>query len=80
MNRNELEALVPLHCEVGRIPYVFLRDIPEPYRSEFTADSAGSTMAYYPGEPISHYAHDWQKWLGFRFAPGYKPRYGPQSC
>ena len=59
MSREQLEALVPVEHGL-----VNLADIPEPYRTEFSRDSIGSTL---PDSSGGHYARDWRKWLSIRF-------------
>lgn len=64
LTRDRLEAMVPIVCGL-----VNLADIPEPYRSEFSRDSMGSTL---PDAQGSHYVWDWHKWLTIRFTPEIK--------
>ncbi len=49
---------------------VQLRDIPQPYRSQFVADSAGSTHAIETlpdGRVVAaFYSYDFKKWVSFR--------------
>lgn len=74
---EELEYVVPIHK--GELTsYVRIIDIPNPWRSEFVADSVGSTCPVIPGEGQCHYPWDWQKWLSFRLKSGYQPRFDEQ--
>jgi hypothetical protein len=59
LTREQLESMVPV---VGDL--INLSDIPEPYRSEFSNDSIGSTL---PDLCEHHYARDWHRWLSIRF-------------
>ena len=71
-----LQVLDQVPVQDGR--YVRAADIPEPYRDEFIADSRGSTMPLPDGEAGQcFFAHDYRKWLTYRCAPGYAPRFPP---
>jgi hypothetical protein len=59
LTREQLEAMVPVERGL-----VNLADIPEPYRTEFSSDSIGSTL---PDSNGGHYARDWHKWLSIRY-------------
>lgn len=62
---RELLEAVPDHS--GSI---YLRDIPQPYRSQFAADSAGSThgIETLPDGRVvaAFYSYDFKKWISFR--------------
>ncbi|MDC6237024.1 hypothetical protein PP724_22940 [Ralstonia solanacearum] len=75
MTREELKGLVPVHKSPTGGHYVRLRDIPNPWRSEFANDSLGSTQPVIAGEAECHFVGDWVKWLSFRFEPDYKMLY-----
>ena len=57
---------------------VYLKDIPEPYRTQFAHDNQRSAMAirFVNGRPEpSAYAWDWRNWLEYRCrAPEWTPR------
>ncbi|MFX1689863.1 hypothetical protein PWR05_35980 [Paraburkholderia sp. A2RI-6] len=72
--REELQALVPVRKGLTE-HYVRLRDIPNPWRSEFANDSIGATLPAISGEAECHFVGDWVKWLSLRFAPDYRPLY-----
>ncbi len=66
---TERESLVhetPVTFSEGRGYFVRPSDIPEPYRSRFLADSAGSTTIMVDGEQV-HFLHDWFAWLDSQF-------------
>jgi len=65
---------VPILEQLGTT-YVRLIDIPNPYRSQFSFDSYGSTMPLFDNEGFCHYSWDWEKWLDIRFRTNYSPRY-----
>lgn len=71
MTIDELEAVVPVFDN----KFVRLIDIPNPWRSEFVADSRGSTCPIISGEGDCSYILDWYRWLSFRKQLDYKPRY-----
>lgn len=71
MTIEELEEMVP----VIENRYVRLIDIPNPWRSEFVADSKGSTCPIVRGQGDCSYAWDWSRWLSFRSKSDYKARY-----
>ncbi|MGC0110656.1 hypothetical protein [Ralstonia pseudosolanacearum] len=75
MTRDELTVLVPVHESPTGGRYVRLRDIPNPWRSEFDYDSLGATLPAIAGEAECHWVGDWVKWPSFRFEPDYTPRY-----
>lgn len=50
MTRDELTVLVPVHESPTGGCYVRLRDIPNPWRSEFAYDSLGATLPAIAGE------------------------------
>lgn len=74
MIRDELKFSVPVRQKDG-VNYVRLADIPNPYRSQFSFDSYGSTMPLFKDEGFCHYSSDWDKWLSIRFSDAYRPRY-----
>ncbi|MFL9903338.1 hypothetical protein PQR71_35280 [Paraburkholderia fungorum] len=78
MTLEELQSSIPVHKHAtGR--YVRVRDIPNPYRSEFSADSLLAECPAIPGEGLCHFVGDWAAWLSFRFKPDYQLRYGAAS-
>lgn len=66
--RENLVHSTPLSFFEGRGYRIRLTDIPEPYRSQFSTDSMGSTIEMVNGEAV-HFLHDWMKWLEIRFSP-----------
>jgi hypothetical protein len=75
MTIEELKVAVPVYRPPGHLPYVRLIDVPNPYRSEFAADSTGSTRPRVEGEADCYYAHDWSLWLSYRAISSYKLRF-----
>jgi hypothetical protein len=66
-SRSIREILEAVPVRAGSI---YLRDIPQPYRSQFAADSAGSThgIETLPDGRVvaAFYSYDFTKWIGFR--------------
>lgn len=74
LGRYEFLRMVTVH-ERGLLKFVRLAEIPNPYRSEFYADSIGSTQPYWPETGLCAYVNDLVRWSGFRFRPDYKLRF-----
>ncbi len=72
---EELEKKVPIFAN-HHTPYVRLIDIPNPWRSEFYADSLGTACPIIPGEGPCNYAWDWNTWLDFRSKSNRRTRFG----
>lgn len=74
LEQDEFLRMVPVH-ERGLLKFVRLAEIPNPYRSEFYADSIGSTQPYWPELGPCAYTHNLVRWSGFRFQRDYKLRF-----
>lgn len=76
-SQEQLTNMVNIHeCPNSQITYIRLADIPNPYRSQFAADSYGSTNPLIENEGPCAYSWDWLKWLRIRFrSDEYKPRF-----
>lgn len=74
LDRNEFLRLVQVHDRQG-LKFVRFAEIPNPFRSEFWADSVGSTQPAREAEGPCAYTHDLARWSGFRFQPDYKLRF-----
>lgn len=75
LDQNEFLRMVPVH-ERGLLKFVRLGEIPNPFRSEFYADSIGSTQPAWPEMGRCAYLHDLVHWSEFRFQPDYQLRFG----
>lgn len=75
LDRNEFLRMVPVH-ERHLLKFVRLAEIPNPFRSEFYADSIGSTQPAWPEMGQCAYLHDLVYWCEFRFRPDYQLRFG----
>lgn len=75
MTHAELQALVPV-LKNASDRYIRLRDVPNPYRSEFASDCIDASCMDVPGEGPSYLVGDWALWLSSRFQSDYAPRYG----
>lgn len=74
LDRDEFLRMIPVH-ERGLLKFVRLAEIPNPFRSEFYADSVGSTQPYWPELGSCAYTHDLVRWSRFRFRADYKLRF-----
>ncbi|MFM0140590.1 hypothetical protein [Caballeronia grimmiae] len=74
MTREEMMLLVPV-VKGADAHYVRVRDIPNPWRSEFANDSIDAEQPTMPGEAACYFVGDWIKWLALRFEPEYKLLY-----
>lgn len=75
---DQLMQSVPVYNvdATGVLQYVRLKDIPNPYRSEFAADLYDVRVPYVAGQGPCQYAHRWWQWLDRRFAADYALRLG----
>jgi hypothetical protein len=80
INKDQLLGMVKIHeCPKSQISYIRLIEIPNPYRSQFAADSYGSTNPLIENEGPCSYSWDWLKWVDIRFRyTEYKPRFPEQ--
>lgn len=62
MKREDLLAVVPVHSRDGRPHRVALRDIPEPWRTQFTAALKGSACPVDASLGPCAFAWDWAAW------------------
>lgn len=74
LEQDDFLRMVPVQ-QRGLLQFVRLAEIPNPFRSEFYADSVGSTQPYWPELGPCAYLHDLVCWSGFRFRPDYKLRF-----
>lgn len=63
MKRTELAAVVPIREHKGRPYFVLMEDIPEPWRSQFTAALRGSGCPSFADIGPCAYEWDWTEWL-----------------
>lgn len=77
LSKQELLSSVPI-IEKDGLLIVRLKDIPNPYRSEFASDLYGSCRPIFEDETWSFYAHDWDVWLRNRFKKDYSVLYPSQ--
>lgn len=75
LERDEFLRMIPVHKR-GSLPFARFAEIPNPFRSEFYADSIGSTQPAWPDLGPCAYPHDLVRWSGFRFQPDYQLRFG----
>lgn len=77
LDRNEFLRLVPVHERQG-LKFVRFAEISNPFRSEFCADSVGSTQPAWPDLGPCAYLHDLVQWSEYRFRPDYRLRFDGQ--
>ncbi len=63
MNRQELIAAVPVHEIDGRPYFVALREIPQPWREQFTAALYGCACPVFEEHGPSAFFADWDTWV-----------------
>lgn len=63
MQREELIELVPIRSREGRPHRVALRDIPEPWRTQFAAALRGSACPIDDALGPCAFAWDWMGWV-----------------
>lgn len=71
LSKQKLIASVQV-IEKNGLSIVRLKDIPNPYRSEFASDLYGSGRPIFDDEPWSFYVHDWDVWVRHRFKKNYQ--------
>lgn len=68
MNLQELAHAVPVYMHAGRRYFIRIREIPEPWRDQFTKGLRGSACPVLEGQEALAYIWDWEAWIEGRWA------------